>query len=134
MWRDTELDPGGSESVNPSNEDTSQEEQKAQLDELKDQSEQQQKLIGQLKEMLRKTDQVATSASTLEKAEKLQSTLNKMQTRAKRNKQKKLLDDSDSKAPREEQESGKATTPGKEKVNLLRKQLEENRYIFYFLS
>lgn len=116
MWSaESGKDPGGS--VPP--QQSSQE-----LADLKDQFEQQQVLISQLKEMLRKTEQTKVSQ---ERVEEMANTLTKMNARAKRNKLKR---------EGEGEKSGDAVfaggrrqidTPATEKINLLRQQLEENK-------
>ncbi|KRT79688.1 hypothetical protein AMK59_7559 [Oryctes borbonicus] len=108
MWSGPGPDPGGSTGAGPP---SSQE-----LNDLKDQFEQQQLLIAQLKEMLRKSEQTTVTA---EKVEEYANTLTKMKARAKRNAKK---------SDGAKESSGKRLeTPASEKINLLRQQLEENR-------
>ncbi|KAL3266378.1 hypothetical protein HHI36_010555 [Cryptolaemus montrouzieri] len=91
------------------------------LYDLKEQFEQQQVLIAQLKEMLRKTDQTNV---TQEKVDRYASTLSKMTVRARRSKLKK-----ESSAGSSEKSENKPAidTPVNEKISLLRRQLEENK-------
>lgn len=105
MWSGPGPDPGGPSGGPP----TSQE-----LYDLKDQFEQQQLLIAQLKEMLRKSEQTTV---TQEKVEEYANTLTKMKARAKRAK----------KDGNRESTTKRLETPASEKINLLRQQLEENR-------
>lgn len=112
MWKDTTTDPGGSQESQTPNQE---------LLDLKDQNEQQQVLIAQLKELIRKNEQSTTV--TQEKVEEYANTLSRISTRAK-NKQKKeegsSLDIID--------QTIVVNTPSKEKMLLLRQQLEANRY------
>ncbi|KAI4462901.1 structural maintenance of chromosomes protein 2 [Holotrichia oblita] len=108
MWPGPGPDPGGSTEAGPP---SSQE-----LNDLKDQFEQQQLLIAQLKEMLRKSEQTSV---TQEKVEKYANTLTKMKARAKRS-AKRSEDGKEGSGKRIE-------TPASEKITLLRQQLEENR-------
>lgn len=120
MWSSPNQDPGGSGGGGPPNQPPNPE-----LEDLKDQFEQQQVLISQLKEMLRKNEQTVV---TQEKVEEFANKLSRMNARAKQSKMKK------------EGESGqqsdvlgvpgsrrKINTPANEKINLLRQQLEENK-------
>lgn len=108
MWSGPGPDPGGSTGGGPP---SSQE-----LNDLKDQFEQQQLLIAQLKEMLRKSEQTTV---TQEKVEEYANTLTKMKARAKR---------SAKKVEGGKESSGKhLETPASEKIHMLRQQLEENR-------
>lgn len=114
MWSpESGKDPGGSIPPQQSNQE---------LADLKDQFEQQQVLISQLKEMLRKTEQTKV---TQERVEEMASTLTKMNARAKRSKLKREGEGERS------SEGGSSRrqidTPAKEKINLLRQQLEENK-------
>lgn len=93
------------------------------LADLKDQFEQQQVLISQLKEMLRKTEQTKVSQ---ERVEEMANTLTKMNARAKRSKMKR--EGEGEKSDVEGTGSKRQIdTPAKEKINLLRQQLEENK-------
>lgn len=119
MWSDTSNDPGGSTSKDPPPHPppSSQE-----LADLKDQFEQQQILISQLKEMLRKNEQTVV---TQEKVDEYANTLTKMNARIKRNKLKKESGKADSGAVVDTKKH--IDTPTKEKINLLRQQMEENK-------
>lgn len=109
MWADPGQDPGGpGGSEPPPNQE---------LIDLKDQFDQQQLLIAQLKEMLRKTDQTSI---TQEKVEEYANTLTKMNARAKKGKLKEGL-------PNETNITYSIDTPAKEKMNLLRQQFEANK-------
>lgn len=129
MWWGSGQDPSGSGGEDPPKEQPPNQ----QLQELQDQFENQQMLIAQLKEMLKKTDQ--SSSMSREKVEEYASTLTKMNDRAKRGKLRKTegakTEEVSSKTEvTKEMTSKKSTalvTPAKEKVNLLRQQLEENR-------
>lgn len=116
MWSP---DSGGSGSsgVGPPAKQSNQE-----LEDLKDQFEQQQVLISQLKEMLRKSEQTKVSE---ERVEELASTLTKMNARAKR--KIKSRRQSDAKIVEDPENKRHIDTPAKEKINLLRQQLEENK-------
>lgn len=126
MWwgSGTEPEGEGSSKESPQNQ---------QLVDLQDQFEQQQTLIAQLKEMLRKTEQ--SSLVSREKVDEYASTLSEINERAKRSKLRKSegrkseLDDSIKSGVVAETSARKSTvvTPAKEKINLLRQQLEENR-------
>ncbi|CAH1174226.1 unnamed protein product [Phaedon cochleariae] len=106
MWSEPDPDPGGERPATSVREIT----------ELKDQNEQQQVLIAQLKEMLRKEQ----STVSQEKVEEYMNTLSKMHAKKPRTKQ---------------GEAGKTERVGStgpegiksEKVNLLKRQLEENK-------
>lgn len=104
----------------PSGAATPNQQSNQELEDLKDQFEQQQLLINQLKEMLRKTEQTKVSH---ERVEEMATALTKMNARAKKNKNKRVSGDV--------QDVGNTkqtvTTPAKEKMNLLRQQLEENK-------
>lgn len=126
MWWGSGTEPEGEgSSKEPS--------QNQQLVDLQDQFEQQQTLIAQLKEMLRKTEQ--SSLVSREKVDEYASTLSEINERAKRSKLRKSegrkneLDDSIKSGVAAETSARKSTvvTPAKEKINLLRQQLEENR-------
>ncbi|XP_066154375.1 protein lava lamp isoform X2 [Euwallacea fornicatus] len=110
MWGDQNPDPGGTEFKEPSQEQA--------LTELKDQNEQQLVLIAQLKEMLRKEQ----SSVSHDKVEEYVNTLNK--ARAKRFKQKK---GEASSSPNISTSSANIDANKKERMNLLRQQLEENK-------
>lgn len=115
MWSsDTNKDPGGSSGKDPP---SSQE-----LADLKDQFEQQQVLISQLKEMLRKNEQTTV---TQEKVEEYANTLTKMNARIKKNKLKK--ESTQVKADTTTDTQKHIDTPTKEKIILLRQQMEENK-------
>lgn len=120
MWSP---DSGGSSSsgVGPPPKQSNQE-----LEDLKDQFEQQQVLISQLKEMLRKTEQTKVSE---ERVEELASTLTKMNARAAKRKGKSKRQPPDTELVVEEPGNRRhiVDTPAKEKINLLRQQLEENK-------
>ncbi|XP_050303991.1 golgin subfamily B member 1-like [Anthonomus grandis grandis] len=109
MWGKDNPDPGGTDRTGSSVQE---------LSELKDQNEQQLVLIAQLKEMLRKEQ----SSVSQDKVEEYVNTLNR--ARAKRSKLKKESGSSSS-------SSTTATVNidaiKKEKINLLRQQLEENK-------
>ncbi|KAF5308263.1 hypothetical protein FQR65_LT06256 [Abscondita terminalis] len=103
-------DPGGTEGGNESTGSSSNQ----QLIDLKDQFEQQQLLIAQLKEMLRKTEQKNV---TEEKFEEYANTLTRMSARVKKNRMKRG----------ETTDETVIDTPASEKIMLLRQQLEENK-------
>ncbi|RZC33876.1 leucine-rich repeat-containing protein, partial [Asbolus verrucosus] len=110
MWKGPGQDPGGGSDSGPPP-GSSQE-----LSDLKDQFEQQQVLIAQLKEMIRKNEQ---SNVTQEKVDEYMNTLSKRSARAK-----KLKKDED---------NGNRKTldiPASQKINLLRQQVEENKAKF----
>lgn len=113
-------DPGGTtEGGSPSGSKSSQE-----LTDLKDQFEQQQVLIAQLKEMLRKTEQTTV---TDQKVEEYANTLTRMSARAKKSKLRRE-GDVDSQIEVTSIISTKTIdTPASEKIMLLRQQLEENK-------
>lgn len=116
MWSpESGKDPGGP-SASGAPQQSSQE-----LADLKDQFEQQQVLIHQLKEMLRKTEQTNVSQ---ERVEEMASTLSKMNARAKRSK---LKREGEGERPDTGGARRQIDTPAKEKINLLRQQLEENK-------
>lgn len=121
MWSDINKDPGGSSGKDPPVHPPSSQE----LADLKDQFQQQQILISQLKEMLRKNEQTVV---TQEKVEEYANTLTKMNARAKKYKLKKesnTQSKSDTTGPVDTQKH--IDTPTKEKINLLRQQMEENK-------
>lgn len=127
MWWGSGQDPGGSGAEGSSNDPP----QNQQLLDLQEQFESQQTLIAQLKEMLKKTENTSVSR---EKVEEYASTLSKMNARAKRGKLRKSEgakqeDETSIKLESTKEVSSKkmTVTPAKEKVNLLRQQLEENR-------
>ncbi|XP_063904226.1 protein lava lamp-like isoform X2 [Zophobas morio] len=105
MWKGPGQDPGGGPETGPPP-GSSQE-----LSDLKDQFEQQQVLIAQLKEMIRKNEQ---SNVTQEKVDEYMNTLSKRGGRAK-----KLKRDDDNKKT--------AEIPASQKISLLRQQVEENK-------
>ncbi|KAK5644112.1 hypothetical protein RI129_007957 [Pyrocoelia pectoralis] len=113
MWGDSgpEPDPEGGKGGDGSTVTSSQQE----FIDLKDQFEQQQVLIAQLKEMLRKTENTTV---TQEKVEEYANTLTRMSARVKKNR-----------LQRGEQGDEAATSepPASEKIMLLRQQLEENK-------
>lgn len=111
MWGNSDLDPGGQ------SKDTVSSTQE--LNDLKDQNEQQLLLITQLKDMLKKEQ----SSVTQEKVEEYVNTLNKL--KAKRSKQKK--DGSSSTDKASTSSSANIDANKKERINLLRQQLEENK-------
>lgn len=119
MWSEGNKDPGGSSGKDPPAHPPSSQE----LADLKDQFEQQQLLISQLKEMLRKNEVV-----TQEKVDEYANTLTKMNARVKKNKLKK-----DNNAQGKSDTAGQVDSqkhidaPTKEKINLLRQQLQENK-------
>nr|XP_023025146.1 protein lava lamp-like isoform X2 [Leptinotarsa decemlineata] len=107
MWKEPDPDPGGDR---PYAAQTSRE-----LTELKDQNEQQQLMISQLKEMLRKEQ----SSVPQEKVDEYINTLSKV--KAKRTRLKK--DESGTR----EKHSSTVDINKSEKVNLLKQQMEENK-------
>ncbi|XP_065161792.1 LOW QUALITY PROTEIN: protein lava lamp [Atheta coriaria] len=109
MWKGTDDPGGGSDNTPPSSQE---------LQEMKDQFEQQQMLITQFKEIMKKTDQTSTTV-TQEKVAEYANTLTKMKSRAKRLN---LAKEKDC-----EGEVTKLNTPANEKVLLLRQQLEQNK-------
>lgn len=130
MWWGPGQDPGGSGTEGPPKDPP----QNQQLQDLQEQFESQQTLIAQLKEMLKKTEH-STSVSR-EKVEEYASTLSKMNERAKRNKLRKSdgARTEDDKGVKQEvvkeltsKKSTSIVNPAKEKVNLLRQQMEENK-------
>ncbi|XP_031353392.1 protein lava lamp [Photinus pyralis] len=113
MWvgSGSEPDPGGGKGEEGSTGASSHQE----FIDLKDQFEQQQVLIAQLKEMLRKTENTNV---TQEKVEEYANTLTRMSARVKKNRLQRS----------EQGDEGTASeTPASEKIMLLRQQLEENR-------
>ncbi|KAK4887323.1 hypothetical protein RN001_003594 [Aquatica leii] len=112
MWGGTGPgpDPGGTEGGDRSTGSSSNQE----LIDLKDQFEQQQVLIAQLKEMLRKTEQKTV---TEEKVEEYANTLTRMSARVKKSRMKRA----------ETADESIIDTPASEKIMLLRQQLEENK-------
>lgn len=130
MWWGSGQDPGGTGGEGPSKDPS----QNQQLLDLQEQFESQQTLIAQLKEMLKKTEH--SSSVSREKVEEYASTLSKMNERAKRSKLRKSegakAEDhkslkSDTTKESTSKKSAVVVTPAKEKVNLLRQQLEENK-------
>lgn len=121
MWGGSGPDPGGTKGGDPSSGIPSNQE----LMDLKDQFEQQQVLIAQLKEMLRKTEQTTI---TQEKVEEYANTLTRMSARAKKNR---LRKEGETESKSETSVATKKTTtidtPAKEKLMLLRQQVEENK-------
>lgn len=116
MWSsESGKDPGGSGPPQQSSQE---------LTDLKDQFEQQQVLISQLKEMLRKTEQTKV---TQERVEEMANTLTKMNARAKRSKMKREGEGEKSDTVGAGGNRKQIDTPAKEKINLLRQQLEENK-------
>lgn len=114
MWKDPEPDPGGDTQQGSSSGKPLQE-----LSDLKDQNQQQQLLIAQLKEMLRKEQ----SNVTQEKVEEYINTLSK--AKAKKNRIKK--DDSGNIERSVSSSSSSVDIIKKQKVNLLKQQMEENK-------
>lgn len=114
MWRGPGQDPGGGSSDPPNQE----------LMDLKDQFDQQQVLIEQLKEMLRKNEQTSVSTVTQEKVEEYKQRLSSMNARVKK-----------SKLRKEGAKSEVVGVPGSkrletahtEKTTLLRQQMEETK-------
>lgn len=102
------------------------------LEDLKDQFEQQQVLISQLKEMLRKNEQPIISE---ERVEEFANKLSKMSARAKRGRTKKAEGSSQKSEAVGIPGSGRRVdTPAKEKINLLRQQMEENKYVIWLFN
>lgn len=131
MWWGTSEDPGGE---GTSKDGSKEPPQNQQLQDLQEQFETQQTLIAQLKEMLKKTEH--SSSVSREKVEEYANTLTKMNARAKRGKLRKTEgvkteEDVGTKSDTTKELSTKklpqVNIPGKEKVELLRQQLEENR-------
>lgn len=116
MWKGPNEDPGppaGGSGIDP---DTNPH---PQLADLKDENEQQQLLIAQLKEIIRKNEQTSVTA---EKVEEFANTLAK----AKRNKLKRETSSSENK--QSSQDGGKKNEGlQNQKVLLMKKQLEENK-------
>lgn len=117
MWKGPDEDPGGSGGT------SSGSAQNQELLDLKDQFEQQQTLIAQLKEMLRKSEQTSV---TPEKVEAYANTLTKMRAKKSR---KKNEDEKSSEigVPGSKRFSGSEPTTANEKILLLRQKLEENK-------
>lgn len=115
MWKDPEPDPGGDTQEGSSSGKPLQE-----LSDLKDQNQQQQLLIAQLKEMLRKEQ----SNVTQEKVEEYINTLSKV--KAKKNRTKK---DVSGNLERSVSSSSSSSVDiiKKQRVNLLKQQMEENK-------
>lgn len=90
--------------------------------ELKDQAEQQQVLIAQLKEMLRKQDQTSINR---EKVDEYANTLTRINARVKKSKSYKT---------NRPETATKSTIdiPQRDKLNLLKQQIEANKYVDYF--
>nr|CAH7737866.1 unnamed protein product [Callosobruchus chinensis] len=101
MWGDPEPDPGGQPSTSISRE----------LTDLKSQNEQQQVLIAQLKEMLRKEQ----SNVPQEKVEEYIQTLSKVNAKKSQSRKEELGTDKSS------------SVDSNKKINLLKQQLEENK-------
>lgn len=118
MWKGTAPDPGGSQDLEEPNQE---------LLDLKDQNEQQQVLIAQLKELIRKNEQSTTV--TQEKVEEYANTLSRISARTKNRQKKEEGSSSDI-----IDETIVVNTPSKGKMLLLRQQLEANRYEHNFLS
>lgn len=111
MWGGVGGDPGGpggpSKDPPPSNQE---------LLDLKDQSENQQVLIAQLKEMIRKSDQTTL---TNEKMDEYANTLTKIKARVKKSKENK---DKSETLPKHT-----VDIPQRDKLNLLKQQIEANK-------
>lgn len=114
MWKDPEPDPGGDTQEGASSGKPLQE-----LSDLKDQNQQQQLLIAQLKEMLRKEQ----SNVTQEKVDEYINTLSK--AKAKKNRAKR--EDSGNLERSFSSTSSSVDVTKKQKLNLLKQQLEENK-------
>ncbi|KAF5280498.1 hypothetical protein FQA39_LY18043 [Lamprigera yunnana] len=112
MWGSAESVPDSSD--DKGGDDSTGSSCNRELIDLKDQFEQQQLLIAQLKEMLRKTEQKNVSD---EKVEEYANTLTRMSVRAKKNRSKRG----------EPSDMSATDTPASEKIMLLRQQLEENK-------
>ncbi|XP_060532431.1 golgin subfamily B member 1 isoform X2 [Cylas formicarius] len=112
MWNEPDPDPGGQK-------DSLTELSPQELSDLKDQNEQQLLLIAQLKEMLRKEQ----SSVTQEKVEEYVNTL----SRAKAKKSRLKLENSAASGSGRPTSAVSIDASKKERINLLRQQLEENK-------
>ncbi|KAG5898644.1 hypothetical protein JTB14_021018 [Gonioctena quinquepunctata] len=110
MWKEPDPDPGG--------ERTSIGQNSREISELKDQNEQQQLMIAQLKEMLRKEQ----SSVPQEKVEEYMNTLSKVKSKRAR-----LKKDETGGREKSSGSSAIADSNKHERVNLLKQQLEENK-------
>lgn len=113
MWGGQGPDPGGTESENP----TSPSQSNQALKDLKDQYEQQQVLIAQLKELIRKTEQTTV---TEQKFDDYVNTITRMSARA-------IMSSKNKGTDADKGETTTIDTPAKEKILFLRQQMEENK-------
>ncbi|XP_018327353.1 protein lava lamp [Agrilus planipennis] len=121
MWKGSEMDSSIPEGGGTSSMESPPQTQE--LIDLKDQYEQQQVLISQLKEMLRKNEQTTV---TPEKVEEYANTLNRMRAKAKQGRSQKQ-DKEHKDGPTESRRASTVNIQAKEKILLLRQKVEENK-------